>query len=220
MLFEDDVAAHEVLDEVFARPNPKDVIENLLPVVVRLLRADRCFVQLRQPSTRLFRIVCHRAHSSFPDFSCSTWGSEEAWEEAYPLYRKEPMLYAALAGAPSFFIEDIETSTEINRELERKELKHRSFVHAHIYDKGKLHGILQPCVFGAPRVWTCYDRALIAHLVLRLVPVVKSIVASELPEQPLQELTLSIKSSTKKAHRKLDKCATMDAASYDTLVSM
>lgn len=159
------------LDAVFTEHRePEAVFKALLPAVCEVLEADRCFLQVRQPVKRLYRIFCWRRRNEFPDLSTPTWQPEEPWE------KEDPMFAAALRAAPSIFVEDIETADPkiLNAEFERQSFGHRALIHAHICQDGILQAILQPCLFEQPRVWSEFDRWVIAEVIDRVKPFVVS----------------------------------------------
>jgi len=157
------------LDAVFASHNePEALFEALLPKVCEVLQTDRCFLVVRQPATRLSRIFCWRRSPEFPDFSTDHWEVEQPWEN------DDPMFAASLRAAPSIFVEDVETAGAdvLNVEFERANFGHRALIHAHICQDGILHGILQPCIFGQPRVWSDRDRQVVAQVIEQIRPFV------------------------------------------------
>lgn len=164
------------LEQVFAdhADAPETLFPTLLPAIGEVLQSDRCFLHLRQPTTRLYLNLCWRRHPNLPDTSTHGWEPEQEWE------REDPMFAAALRTAPPIFVDDIETadSSVLNVDFERNVMGHRSLVHAHLAEDGVLWGILQPCMFGCPRVWTQGDRAVIHELVGRLTPIAKGYVQS------------------------------------------
>ncbi len=148
------------------QPLPQ-LAQTLLPTICEVLQTDRCFLQIRQPEQRLYQILCWQ-YPEFPDLTTDGWQSEEPWEQ------EDPMFAAALRAAPSIFVEDIETASPetLNRDFERQHMGHRALIHGHICQKGALWGILQPCVFGAPRRWSETDRRFVLDLIDRIRPLV------------------------------------------------
>ncbi|MBF1999435.1 MAG: GAF domain-containing protein [Synechococcales cyanobacterium M58_A2018_015] len=156
------------LETVFtAECEPEARFAALLPVLCRVLHTDRCFLQVRHPERRLYRIFCWRRRDDIPDLTTDGWQPEDPWEE------DDPMFAAALSAAPSIFVADIETAGAevLNLEFERQ-FGHRALVHGHICADGVLYGILQPCLFDQPRVWSEDDRAMVAAVIERVKPVV------------------------------------------------
>jgi GAF domain-containing protein len=159
------------LEALFAADHePEALFEALLPLLCDILKTDRCFLEVRKPSERLYRVFCWRRSSEFPDMTTNGWQREQPWEE------EDPLFAASLRAEPSIYVEDVETAPPdvLNLEFERKYFGHRALVHAHICQDGVLHGILQPCVFGHPRVWSPFDRAVIDQVTERLRPTVVS----------------------------------------------
>jgi GAF domain-containing protein len=157
------------LDAVFdSHGEPEALFEALLPIVCKVLQTDRCFLFVRQPATRLHRIFCWRRSPQFPDFATDHWEPEQHWE------KDDPMFAASLRAAPSIFVEDVETagSDVLNLEFERANFGHRALIHAHICQDGILRGILQPCVFGQPRIWSEVDRQVVAMVIEQVKPFV------------------------------------------------
>lgn len=156
------------LKAVFAESaDPEAVFSAVLPTVCEMLQTDRCFLVVRNPDSRVQRVFCWRRSDQFPDVSTPGWEAEEEWE------RDDPMFAAALRAEASIFVEDVETASPevLNVEFERQNFGHRALVHAHLRQDSRLWGILQPCVFKHPRVWSEFDRALIDQVVEQLTPI-------------------------------------------------
>ncbi len=146
----------------------EDKFRALLPTLGEVLQCDRCFLYLRNPQTHIGKVAfCWRRKPEFLDVTDPDWKLEP---DSLP--QEDPLFAAALRTAPSVFVEDVETASPdvVNVEFERKYLKHRALVHAHICTGGQLWGILQPSVFDHPRVWTDFDRATIQQLAEQLTP--------------------------------------------------
>lgn len=157
------------LETLFIEPlQPEIRFGLLLPAIGQALAVDRCFIHVRQPHSRLHRVFCWRLLAEFPDATVADWQPEAAWEA------QDPMFAAALSCAAPIFVEDIETASPkvLNVEFERQNLGHRALVHAQICQDGMLYGILQPCIFDKPRIWSAADRQLILALLDRLQPIV------------------------------------------------
>lgn len=153
------------LDAIFLEhSDPDSLFEALLPAICEVLQSDRCFLHVRNPQTRMYKNICWKRLPEFPDVSTPDWEMEMEWEQ------DDPMFAAALRTAPSIFVEDIETAGAevLNVEFEREYLGHRALIHAHIAENGVLWGILQPCMFGHPRVWSEFDRSVVNQLTERL----------------------------------------------------
>jgi hypothetical protein len=71
-------------------------------------------------------------------------------------------------------VEDVETAGAdvLNLEFERANFWHRALIHAHICQDGILQGILQPCIFGQPRIWSEADRQVVAQVIEQVRPFV------------------------------------------------
>jgi GAF domain-containing protein len=163
------ISLPDSLEAIFNRDQPPEALFTaILPALCDVLKTDRCFLHVRQPAERLYRNFCWRRRPDFPDTSTNGWQLEDPWEQ------EDPMFAAALRCAAPIFVEDIETAGPevLNVEFERNNLGHRSLVHAHICQDGVLYGILQPCLFGHPRVWSDSDRSVISQMLERLKPYV------------------------------------------------
>lgn len=157
------------LETVFAtHTEPEAVFNALLPATCEVLETDRCFLEVRNPDHRLYRVFCWRRSDRFPDMTTDGWQKEQPWELDDPLYA------AALHAKPSIFVEDVETASPdlLNIDFEHKNFGHRALIHAHICQDQVLWGILQPCIFGHPRVWSESDRVIIHQLTEMLQPYV------------------------------------------------
>ncbi|PSB02935.1 GAF domain-containing protein [Merismopedia glauca] len=146
------------------------VLLALMPEIVKSLECDRCFLYVRDPQSRLGKAAfCYCRDSTIPDVTGSEWKPESTSIE-----QQDPMFAAALNCQPSIFVEDIETADAqvVNRLFEQQEFGHRALIHAHLCHKNQLWGVLQPCVFSQPRIWSESDRQFItaiAHLAKPLV---------------------------------------------------
>lgn len=163
------------VDTVFTQyREPESLFSALLPALGEVLQVDRCFLHVRNPTTRMHRVFCWRRSPEMPDVSTAGWEQEQEWE------KEDPMFAAALRTAPPIFVEDVETASPevLNLEFEQTYLKHRSLVHAHLCQDGQLWGILQPCLFDSPRVWTDVDRDVITSVIDKLTPIVVDYVKS------------------------------------------
>ena len=159
-----------VLEAVFTTySEPEAVFAALLPAVCDVLQTDRCFLHVRNPENRLYRVFCW-CRNPCPDMSTDVWQQEQPWEQ------EDPMFAAALRTDPAIFVEDVEAASPevLNIAFERENFGHRALVHAHISENGVLWGILQPCIFGNPRIWSDGDRAVIAQTINKVKPFVVS----------------------------------------------
>ncbi|MEW6493067.1 MAG: GAF domain-containing protein [Cyanobacteriota bacterium] len=164
-----DQALPDVLEKILATDSEPDaVFSTLLPALVEVLQCDRCFLYLRNPHTKIGKIAyCWRRSPQYPDVTYSNW---EAEPESLP--QEDPLFAAALRTEPSIFVEDVETASPevVNRDFERENFGHRALIHSHLRQDGQLWGILQPCVFGQPRVWTDFDRFVITQVEKKITP--------------------------------------------------
>ncbi|MBF2002576.1 MAG: GAF domain-containing protein [Synechococcales cyanobacterium M58_A2018_015] len=178
------------LQSILANPmEPSLFFPTLLPVLGELLQCDRCFLYLRNPNRQIGKVThCWRRTPDFPDLTESDWQPEPAeWQE-------DPLFVASVRAVPSIYIEDVETASPevVNREFERRYYGHRALVHAHLCSGGQLWGVLQPCMFGQPRVWSEFDRSVITQVTARITPLAIEYVQAmtegiELPRTKLQE---------------------------------
>ncbi|MBW4552850.1 MAG: GAF domain-containing protein [Aphanocapsa sp. GSE-SYN-MK-11-07L] len=153
---------------------PEVVFSELLPKLGEWLECDRCFLYVRHPSTKMGKVTdCWRRSSQFPDLKTTVWQQEPA-----SLPQADPLFAAALQAKPSIFVEDVETADPeiVNREFEQANFGHRALIHAHLVQAGNLWGVLQPCVFGQPRIWSKTDRKIILELEQLMTPFVISYV--------------------------------------------
>jgi GAF domain-containing protein len=96
------------------------------------------------------------------------------WIEEGDIAAKDPLMAIAFRTPEAVFVEDIETAGPniVNLGYERKEFGHRALIHAPICYENSLFGILEPCVFETPRVWTEGDRKVISEIQEKLGPLV------------------------------------------------
>lgn len=159
----------QTLQDVFRlHSQPEALFAALLPALCDTLQTDRCFLEVRNPQTRMHQNICWRRYPDLPDTSTQGWQPEQEWE------KEDPMFAAALHLEDSIFVEDVETAapTVLNREFEQKYFGHRALIHAHICQDGQLWGILQPCIFGQPRIWSNFDRSIIHQVTEALTAIV------------------------------------------------
>lgn len=155
------------------------VMDDLLAALGQRLRCDRIFLYLRSPRSTLGRVpFCWRARPSVPLVYDPGWKPEYA-----ALAKDDPMFAAALNARPSIFIEDVKTASPevVNRDFERATFGHRALIHAHLCSGQKLWGILQACVFDAPREWSQSDRQLTEQAVSWLTPFALDYVSAHAP---------------------------------------
>jgi GAF domain-containing protein len=150
---------------------PAEALQHALELVGQHLRADRCFLYVRDPEQGRGRIaLVWRLDEAVPD-------PRHDWQtDTGDLPKEDPLFRAALAAQPSVFVDDVtEAGPEVlNQEFERRTFGHRALVHAHIAEGGQLWGILQPCVFGHPRHWTAAEREYVEGAVPLFLPVVQA----------------------------------------------
>jgi GAF domain-containing protein len=147
--------------------DPDTLFRKLMPALCQMLDCDRCFLYLRDPVRRQGQIThCYSRSSNFPDLTGSTS------IEADDIETVDPLMAIAFRTPEPVFVEDIETAGAeiVNLDYERKAFGHRALIHVPLYWQGKLYGILEPCVFDAPRAWTADNRAVIAWLQEKLAP--------------------------------------------------
>lgn len=157
------------LDTVWLNQNDPDAIFSaLLPALGKVLQCDRCFLYLRNPATKTGTMsYCWIRNDEIPNVLDTNRRLEP---ESLP--GEDPLFAAALRTEPSIFVEDVETADPkvVNLAFERREFGHRALIHAHLCQDGQLWGILQPCIFGQPRVWSEFDRVVIEQVVKKITP--------------------------------------------------
>ncbi|MEO0802097.1 MAG: GAF domain-containing protein [Cyanobacteria bacterium J06642_2] len=151
------------LQAVFEQNHAPDALfVALMPAVVDALQCDRCFLFLRDPQRQLTRIT--HGYSRYPRRPTMV---QTRWNRDSPdLNAKDPLTASAYRSPEAHFIEDIETAAPgtLNLTLERSVFGHRALVHAPIYHQAMFYGVLEPCMFDVPRVWTERDREIILAL--------------------------------------------------------
>jgi GAF domain-containing protein len=147
----------------------KEILSALMPTLGAFLNCDRCFLYLRDPLTRLGRVpFCWTCNADIP------WIPDESWKsEPESLKREDPMFAAALRRQPSIFVEDVKTASPevLSRQFEERNFGHRALIHAHLCQDEQLWGILQPCIFGHPRIWTQSEKEMMHQIVELVTPV-------------------------------------------------
>ena len=149
---------------------PEAAFNAVLQAVGEYLRADRCFLYVRDPAIGRGRIAfCWRRHVAVPN-PIHDWQADTT-----DLPKQDPLFRAALAARPSVYVEDVETAppTVLNRAFEHETFGHRALIHAHITENGHLWGILQPCVFGQPRPWTPAEHTAVESVLPELLPLIQ-----------------------------------------------
>lgn len=171
------VALPQALEKILSNDStPESVFSALLPALGEVLQCDRIFLYLRHPQTQIGKVVsCWRRSREYPDLTDSDWKREPE-----SLAQEDPLWAAAMRTEPSIFVEDVETASPavVNKAFEQKTFGHRALIHAHLIFESELWGILQPCMFGQPRVWIQSDRQVIAAVTEKLAPLAVSYVKS------------------------------------------
>ena len=166
-----DTTTERITDLFQTDAPPETTINQALAEAGAWLRADRCFLYVRDPAVGKGRIAfCWRKNDTIPN-------PIHDWQvDTTDLPAEDPLIRAALADKPSVFVDDVETASAdvLNRDFEHRTFGHRALIHVHITENGQLWGILQPCVFGQPRHWTDANRAFIQVILPKLLPVIKA----------------------------------------------
>lgn len=164
-----DIISLARLDRIFTEsPSPEAVFPVLLSTLGEVLKCDRIFLYLRHPAHQLGRVpACWCRSDRYTNLTTFEWEKEPE-----SLSQEDPMFAAALRTEASIFVEDVETANSdvVNLAFEQREFGHRALIHAHICSEDALWGILQPEVFEQPRVWTAFDRSIMAAVGEKIVP--------------------------------------------------
>lgn len=164
----------ELAAALAATTPPAERLQHALELVGPYLRADRCFLYVRDPAQGRGRIAfVWRLDEAIPD-------PRHDWQDdTGDLPKEDPLFRAALAARPSVFVDDVSEAGPdvLNQEFERRTFGHRALVHAHVTEHGQLWGILQPCVFGHPHHWTAAERDYLEAAVPLLLPVIQEYMA-------------------------------------------
>lgn len=174
-----DLESVSFVEEICRQESPEAVFTALMPALGERLGCDRIFLYLRDPQQCLGRVPFYwRRDQSIPEVYDPDWKPEPSG-----LTAEDPMFRAAVATQPSIFVEDVETASPeiVNRDFEAKTFGHRALIHAHLCQNDQLWGILQPAVFGQPRVWSQSDRDLIEITIDRITPLAVDYVSHHLP---------------------------------------
>ncbi len=159
---------------------PDELLGALMPALSAALDCDRCAVFLREPESRLSRMT--HVWQRRPEYALAREGSD--WrEESASLVEDDPMFAEALRNPAALYIEDVLSADPalVNGAYEVEHFGHRALVHAPLYHDGEMYGILEPCVMGAPRVWSETDRAIVAEVQERIAPAAAAYVADNCP---------------------------------------
>ncbi|MBC6605790.1 GAF domain-containing protein [Hymenobacter sp. BT188] len=169
------ISLNELAGVLATNTQPAERLQRALDLVGPHLRVDRCFLYVRDPAQGRGRIAfVWRKNADVPD-------PRHDWQnDTDDLPQEDPLFRAALAAQPSVYVEDVtQAGPEVlNQDFERRTFGHRALVHAHIIGDEQLWGILQPCVFDAPRPWTLADREYIEGAVPLLLPVIQDYIRS------------------------------------------
>jgi GAF domain-containing protein len=142
----------------------------------RSISADRCILFLRNPDDRRSKATHEWVRA--PRFRFRR--GDRGWvAPSATLLEDDPMFAEALRNPVALYIEDVEAADPalVNREYERA-FGHRALIHAPFYHAGKMFGILEPCVFDEPRVWSETDRLITAWVQERFAPHAAAYVAA------------------------------------------
>ncbi len=176
-----DIIMPQVLEQILSNSKTADaVFSALLPALGEVLNCDRVFLYLRNPETKTGKAAyCWCRNSNYPDVTTVEWKKEPE-----SLGEEDPLFAAALRAEPSIFVEDVETANPevVNKDFEAKEFGHRALIHAHLCVDGLLWGVLQPCIFDRPRVWTDFDRQVIAAVTEKISPLAVAFVKGAQPK--------------------------------------
>jgi GAF domain-containing protein len=161
----------ELANVLATSASPEERLQQALELVGSHLRADRCFLYVRNPAQGRGRIAfVWRLDEAVPD-------PRHDWQDdTCDLPKEDPLFRAALAAQPSVYVDDVLQAGPdvLNQEFERRTFGHRALVHAHITENVHLWGILQPCVFGHPRHWTPAERDYLEAATLLFLPVIQA----------------------------------------------
>ncbi len=159
---------------------PDELLGALMPALSAALDCDRCVLFLRDPHSRLARMT--HVWQRRPEYALAREGRDWRVESA-TLVEDDPMFAMALRNPAALYIEDVLSADPalVNGPYEVEHFGHRALVHAPLYQDGLMVGILEPCVMGAPRVWSDSDRATVAEVQERIAPAAAAYVADNCP---------------------------------------
>ena len=156
---------------------PDELLGALMPALSAALACDRCALFLREPESRQSRMT--HAWQRKPEYALAH--ADRDWQvESESLVEDDPMFAVALRDPAALYIEDVLAADPalVNGPYEVEHFGHRALVHAPIYHDGLMVGILEPCVMGAPRVWSQTDRTIVVEVQARIAPVAAAYVAA------------------------------------------
>lgn len=159
-------------------------LAKLMQAIAEYLNCDRCFIYLRNPSTRFGRVpFCWTRNDQIPIVYDEDWKPEP---ESLP--DEDPMFAAALATKPSIFVEDVTTASPdiLNADFEQENFGHRALIHGHLCFEDQLWGVLQPCLMTQPRCWTEEERSSFTEIIERITPIAVAYIKHQ-TEYPPQE---------------------------------
>ena len=150
----------------------------LMKIYAQAIDCPRCVLFLRQPERHMSRY----AYGWWCDERYALVYKNE-WTKEGNLAEVDPMYGLAMDDPDAIYIDDIETAPSdlLNVEFERKHFGHRALVHAPVYYQGKFYGILEPCVFDTPRIWSEADRAITTWTQARIGPLAAEYVEANGP---------------------------------------
>jgi GAF domain-containing protein len=157
---------------------PGEILDALMPAFARALNCERCVMFLRDPKTDRGRAL-HR-WAAKPEFALRR--EDRGWEPMpATLLDDDPMYAEAMVNPEALYIEDIETADPalLNVAYEREHFGHRALVHAPVWHKGEMYGVLEPSSMTEPRKWSDADRALVAAVQASIGPVVAAFVRAD-----------------------------------------
>lgn len=173
-----DTLADTVAELISRGQSPGITLDEIVACVGQSLAADRCFLYVRRPQLGQGRTAfCWRRHPGIPTRNTI----QPHWQaDTTDLPDEDPLIRAGLAMKPSVYVDDVETAGPqvLNRQFEQETFGHRALIHAHIQQNGQLWGILQPCMFDAPRHWTAQETRQIDAILPLLQPLIAAFVAS------------------------------------------
>ncbi|KAF8855999.1 hypothetical protein BDZ45DRAFT_804500 [Acephala macrosclerotiorum] len=173
-VFSSDTGDHEALLRAF------------MPVFCNHVRADRIFLQPRNPETRVCKVFRWRRNETIPwptipgDIKEDQWFIEDNWELEDPLWR------AALQLKQSVYVEDLEEAAKkgiLNLDFERNYMFHTALIHGHAHwpplnvdatETRRFYGSVQPAVFDGPRIWSTETHELVEKCLARIAPIMKA----------------------------------------------
>ncbi|MBC7880329.1 MAG: GAF domain-containing protein [Anaerolineae bacterium] len=157
-----------ILEELFSNsPNPEALLSQLMPILCQVMDCERCLLFLRDPVTKMG--ACTHSYSTRPEYPypVSEWALESP-----TLVEDDPLFAEALRNPEALYVEDVENADPsiLNIAFEKEYFAHSALIHAPIYYEGAMYGILEPCNFDKPRIWTVFDRTITAWVQTKLAP--------------------------------------------------